>query len=316
MFDAFRGGVHPPQRKTLSENKSIINISVPQLCYIPMQQHIGVPAKPIVEAGDVVTEGQLIGEAQGFVSANVHASVPGKVIKISEELTAYSKQSTVVIEADGAFSTTGSGRAYNDFHKIDRHDLLGMIRDYGIVGLGGAAFPTSIKLAPPPEMNIDTLIVNGAECEPYLTNDDILMNTYPDEIVEGILIALKILGIKKCIIGVEDNKKSAVEALNDAIKKITTDSDITVRGLKTKYPQGAEKQLIYTILKRVVPSRGLPMDVGVAVQNVGTVYAIREAVVFNKPLIDRLITVSGGMINKAGNYKVRIGTLISDIVEE
>lgn len=316
MFDTFRGGIYPPQRRTLTKNKSITNISIPQLCYIPMQQHIGVPAKPIVEVGDIVTEGQLIGEAQGFLSANVHASVPGKVVSISEELTVYNKQKTIIIEADGAFTTTGLGRTINDFHKIARHELLAMIRDNGIVGLGGAAFPASIKLSPPAEMKIDTLIVNGAECEPYLTNDDMLMNTYPDEIIEGIEITLKILGIKKAVIGVEDNKKSAIAALNDAIKKITSDNEITVKELRTKYPQGAEKQLIYSILKRIVPSRGLPFNVGVAVQNTGTIYAIREAVVFNKPLIDRFITVSGEIINRPGNYKVRIGTLISDIVEE
>ena len=280
-----------------------------------MQQHIGVPAKPVVEAGDIVTEGQLIGEAEGSLSANVHASIPGKVVNISEELTVYNKQQTIVIEADGAFSTTGSGRAVNDYHNLDKHKLLGMIRDCGIVGLGGAAYPTSIKLDPPQEMKIDTLIVNGAECEPYLTNDDMLMNTYPDEIIEGTVIALKILGIKKAVIGVEDDKKSAIAALNNAVKNIT-DNEIIVKSLRTKYPQGAEKQLIYSILKRVVPARGLPMDVGVVVQNVGTIYAIRDAVVFNKPLIDRFITVSGDMINRPGNYRVRIGTLISDIVEE
>jgi len=314
VFNTFRGGSHPPQRKTLTKNKSIINISIPQLCYIPMQQHVGVPAKPIVEVGDIVTEGQLIGKAQGLLSANVHAPVPGKVVKISEVLTVYGKQTTIVIEADGAF-TVGSGRVVNDFHNIAGHDLLGIIRDYGIVGLGGAAFPTAIKLDPPSDMKIDTLIINGAECEPYLTNDEMLMNTFPHEIVEGIEIVLKILGIKKAVIGVEEDKKSAISALNTAIKNVK-DNEITVKGLRTKYPQGAEKQLIYSVLKRIVPSRGLPMDVGVAVQNIGTIYAIREAVVFNKPLIDRFITVSGDMINHPGNYKVRIGTLISDIVEE
>ena len=315
MFDSYRGGFFPPQRKILTENKSIINIPIPQLCHIPMQQHIGVPAKPIVEVGDIVTEGQLIGEAHGSLSANVHASIPGKVVNISEALTVYNKQQTIVIEADGAFITTGSGRAVNDYQKLTRHELLEMIKDHGIVGLGGVAFPTSIKLAPASEMKIDTLIVNGAESEPYLTNDDMLMNTYPAEIVEGICIVLKILGIKNAVIGVEDNKKSAIDALNNAIKNIT-ENKITVKRLRAKYPQGAEKQLIYGILKRVVPSQGLPMDAGVIVQNVGTIYAIREAVVFNKPLIDRFITVSGEMINRPGNYRVRIGTLISDIVEE
>ena len=315
MFDTFRGGIHPPHQKNLTKDKSTINISIPQLCYISMQQHIGTPAKPIVEVGDIVSEGQLIGEAQGLISANVHASVPGKVVNISEELTVYGKQKTIIIEADGAFTTTGSGRAVNDFRNIDRNDMIGMIKDCGIVGLGGAGFPAVVKLTPPPEIKIDTLIINGAESEPYLTNDDILMNTYPGEIVEGIQIVLKILGIKKAIIGIEDNKTSAIAALNNVIKNVTG-SEITIKILKTKYPGGAEKQLVYSLLKRVVPSHGFPMNAGVTVLNVGTIYAIREAVIFNKPLIDRFITVSGEMINHPGNYKIRIGTLISDIVEE
>jgi len=316
VFSTFKGGIHPPQRKTLTENKSIENLSIPQICYIPMQQHIGVPARPVVKIGDIVTEGQLIGEAQGFVSANVHATVPGKVIDIIESLTVYSRQTTVVIEAEGAFTTTGSNNPVNDWKSLDKLVLLGMIRDSGVVGLGGAAFPTVVKLSPPPEMKVDTLIVNGAECEPYLTVDDMLMRTYPDEIIEGIRIALKILGINKAIIGVEDNKKASIDALKEAIIRISPTENITVKKLRTKYPQGAEKQLIYSILKRVVPSRGLPMDVGVAVQNAGTIYAIREAVLFNKPLIDRFLTISGEMINHPGNYKVRIGTKISDIVDE
>ena len=314
MFDTFRGGIHPPQRKTLTENKSIINISIPQLCHIPMQQHIGTPAKPIVEVGDIVAEGQLIAEAQGAASANIHASIPGKVVKIYEELTVYGKQKIIVIEADGAFTTTGSARPVNDFRNIDRHALLGIIKDCGIVELGGEAFPVSIKLAPP-ENKIDTLLINGAESEPYLTNDDMLMNTHPNEIVEGIEIVLKILGIKKAVIGIENNKESAIASLNNAVKNITGNK-ITVKGLRTKYPVGAEKQLVYSILKRVINPGGLPMDAGGVVLNVSTIYAIREAVVFNKPLIDGFITVSGNMINQPGNYKVRIGTLISDIVEE
>ncbi len=316
MFNTFRGGIHPPERKSLSADKPLENFSVPQICYIPMQQHIGVPAKPVVQKGDFVREGQLIGEAAGFVSANVHASIPGRVIDIVESLTVYSRQTTIVIEAEGSFERTGLMSSPVDWHNTGGRVLLGKVREAGIVGLGGAAFPTSIKLAPPPEMKVDTLLVNGSECEPYLTVDDMLMRTYPDEIVEGTAIALKILGIKKGIIGIEDNKKEAINALIKSIKKESYGMDITVRKLKTKYPQGAEKQLIYSILKKVVPSRGLPMDVGVAVQNTGTIYAIREAVVFDKPLIERFITVSGKIIKKPGNYKVRLGTKISDIVEE
>lgn len=316
MFNSFRGGIHPPERKSLTADKPLENFPVPQVCYIPLQQHIGVPAKPVVQKGDFVREGQLIGEAAGFVSANVHASIPGRVVDIVESLTVYSRQTTIVIEAEGSFERTGLLSPPVDWHSTGGRVLLGKVREAGIVGLGGAAFPASIKLSPPPEMKVDTLLVNGAECEPYLTVDDMLMKTYPDEIIEGTAIALKILGIKKGIIGVEDNKKEAINALNKSIAKESYGMDITVKKLKTKYPQGAEKQLIYSILKKVVPSRGLPMDVGVAVQNAGTIYAIREAVVFDKPLIERYITVSGKIIKKPGNYKVRLGTKISDIVEE
>lgn len=316
MFNTFRGGIHPPERKSFTADKPLENFPVPQICCIPMQQHIGVPAKPVVQKGDFVREGQLIGEAAGFVSANVHASIPGRVIDIMESLTVYSRQTTIVIEAEGSFERTGLMYSPVEWQNIDGKVLLGKVRDAGIVGLGGAAFPTSIKLAPPPEMKVDTLLVNGAECEPYLTADDMLMRTYPDEVVEGTAIALKILGIKRGIIGVEDNKKEAINALNKSIKKESYGMDISVKKLKTRYPQGAEKQLIYSILKKVVPSRGLPMDVGVAVQNAGTIYAIREAVVFDKPLIERFITVSGKIIKNPGNYKVRLGTKISVIVEE
>jgi len=316
VFNTFRGGIHPPERKSLTADKPLVNFSVPQICYIPMQQHIGVPAKPVVLKGDFVREGQIIGEAAGFVSANVHASIPGRVIDIVESLTVYSRQTTIVIEAEGSFERTGLMSSPVDWQNTGGRVLLGKVREAGVVGLGGAAFPASIKLAPPPEMKVDTLLVNGSECEPYLTVDDMLMRTYPDEIIEGTAIALKILGIKKGIIGVEDNKKEAINALIKSIKKESYGMDITVRKLKTKYPQGAEKQLIYSILKKVVPSRGLPMDVGVAVQNTGTIFAIREAVVFDKPLIERYITVSGKILKKPGNYKVRLGTKISDIVEE
>lgn len=195
-------------------------------------------------------------------------------------------------------------------------DILSKIKSAGIVGLGGAAFPSSVKLSPPPEAAIDHLIINGAECEPYLTVDDTLMNTFPDAIIEGVRICLRVLGISSAVIGIEDNKSGAVQALQDALDRINPSESIRVKALRTKYPQGAEKQLIYSLLKREVPSRGLPMDVGVIVQNVGTIFAIREAVLFGKPLYERYITVSGSMINKPGNYKVRIGTTLQDIVNE
>ncbi len=316
MFSTFRGGIHPAENKNITEGIGFSNLSIPSVCYIPLQQHIGAPAKACVEVGDQVEEGQLIGTSTGFVSANVHASVPGKVIEISEMLTVYQKQRTIVIEAEGAFSSSAKTREPADFESMEPGDILSKIKSAGIVGLGGAAFPSSVKLSPPPEAAIDHLIINGAECEPYLTVDDTLMNTFPDAIIEGVRICLRVLGISSAVIGIEDNKSGAVQALQDALDRINPSESIRVKALRTKYPQGAEKQLIYSLLKREVPSRGLPMDVGVIVQNVGTIFAIREAVLFGKPLYERYITVSGSMINKPGNYKVRIGTTLQDIVNE
>lgn len=316
MFGTFKGGIHPPENKHISENKKFINLSVPQTCYIPMQQHIGAPAKPIVAVGDVVTEGQLIGEAQGFISAPVHASIPGKVVEVGEIMTANMMQTGVVIEAEGAFSSGKQQPQEISWSSLTKEAIIEKIKNSGIVGLGGAAFPTSVKLSPPPGKMIDTLVLNGAECEPYLTVDDMLMQTHPAEIIEGIRILLHVLGISKAIIGIEDNKPAAAKALKEAIAKINPKEQIEVKSLKTKYPQGAEKQLIYSLLKREVPSRGLPMDVHVVVQNVGTAFAVHEAVVLDKPLFERYITVSGSLIEKPGNYKVRVGTRISDIVEE
>jgi len=317
VFNTFRGGIHPPQRKTLTMNSSIENLSVPQICYIPMLQHEGAAAKLIVKKGDIVSEGELIGEAQGMISANVHASVPGKVVDIVESMNLNVPRTTVVIEAEGAFTTTGSSlTSVNDWKTLDRSVLLDIVQSCGVAGLGGDAFPTASKLTIPSDSKVDTLIINGAESEPYLTADDIMMRTYPHEIIEGIQIALKIIGIKKAIIAVEDNKKHSIRVLSEAVKKTIPEEKIIIKQLRSKYPQGSEKQLIYSILKRIVPVSGFSINSGVVVLNVGTIYAVREAVLFFFFLIDRLITISGDMIRKPGNYKVRFGTRISDIVEE
>ncbi len=317
MFNSFRGGIHPPQKKNLTMNAGIMNLPVPQVCYIPMIQHAGVAAKPVVEKGDVVNEGELIGLAQGDDSVNVHASVPGKVIDIIDSLLFNVHQTTVLIEAEGAFTTTGSSPAeLNDWRNKDTAILLEMIRTSGVAGLGGDAFSTAAKLTSSPGLKIDTLIVNGAESEPYLTSDDVIMKTYPNEIIEGIQITLKIIGISKAIIAVEDNKKPAIKALNEAVKQIHPEEKIVIKHLQSKYPQGSEKQLIYSLLSRTLSPSEFPRNSGVVVLNIGTIFAIREAVLFNKPLIDRFITVSGDMIHRPGNYKVRLGTRISDIIEE
>ncbi|MBN2038453.1 MAG: electron transport complex subunit RsxC [Spirochaetes bacterium] len=316
-FNTFKGGIHPSENKEITGTKEFSNLSIPQVSYIPLQQHIGKPAIPVVEIGDIVEEGQLIAKADGFISANVHSSVPGKVIEIAEYPTVYSKKGKcIVIEANGAFSSSGKTQEKILWDCLDREALLQSISDAGIVGMGGAAFPTSVKLSPPKDKKIDTLIINGAECEPYLTVDDMLMKTFAEDIIEGIRILLKVLNIDRAYIGIEKNKPYAAGNLRKSIEDKGLTDKITVVILKTKYPQGAEKQLIYSILKREVPSGGLPMEIGVVVQNVGTVFAVREAVVFGKPLFERFLTVTGKIVNRPGNYKVKIGTRISDIIEE
>ena len=316
-FTTFSGGIHPPESKRLSEGKAFSNLSVPQLCYIPLQQHVGKPAKPIVEAGEIVREGQLIGLADGFISANVHASVPGKVVQITEHPTVYSKRGMcVVIEAQGAFSTSGKPLEAASWESMSGLELLNRVAEAGVVGLGGAAFPTQVKLHPPRNRQIDALIVNGSECEPYLTVDDMLMQTFPGEIIEGVRIALKILGISTAVIGVENNKAHAIAALRKKLAEMKPTENISVAALKTKYPQGAEKQLIYSLTRREVPSGGLPMDAATVVQNVGTIFAIREAVALGKPLFERYVTVTGPCVKNPGNYKVRLGSRIADVIEE
>jgi len=316
-LNTFRGGIHPPENKHITEDIEFTNLSIPQICYIPLQQHIGKPAIPIVNIDDSIEEGQLIGRADGFISANIHSSIPGKVIKIGNYPTIYSKKGLcIVIEAEGSFSTSGRQQNIKYWEEQSKEDLQTRVNDAGIVGLGGAAFPTSVKLSPPNDKKIDTLIVNAAECEPYLTVDDILTRTFSKEIIEGIRITLRILGIETAYVGIEDNKQKAIKSFKKFLKEAYPKEKIVIKPLKTKYPQGAEKQLIYSILKREVPSGGLPMDAGVVVHNVGTIFAIREAVVLGKPLFERYITVTGKIVNKPGNYKVRIGTTISNIIAE
>ncbi len=317
LFRGFKGGIHPPENKYFSEGKEFSYVSIPHTCFIPLQQHLGKPARLVVEVGQKIEEGQLIAEADGFISANVHSSVPGKVAGIRPHPTVYSPRAQcVIIETEGAFSSSSKTGTSDNWESLPREEMLSRIKDAGIVGLGGAAFPTAVKLSPPQGKPIDTLIVNGAECEPYLTVDDMLMRTFPGEILEGIRITMKVLGVDKAIIGIEKNKPEAIAGLKNAIAEKKLSGSIALVALKMKYPQGAEKQLIKALLGREVPSGGLPMDVRSVVQNVGTIFAIREAVLYKKPLYERYITISGPIVQKPGNYKVRLGTRISDILDE
>ena len=306
----FKGGVHPPEKKELSKNREITKAPLPNKVFVSMANHAGAPAKPVVEPGQEVKTGQVIGEPTAFISAYVHSPATGRVVEIKKMLHPVLGKpiDTVVIErtADDDWELLPHG----DFERFSKEELIDTIKKAGIVGLGGAMFPTHVKLSPPPEKKIDILIINGAECEPYLTIDYRLMLEKAEDIAQGILIMKKILGVEKVIVGIENNKLDAIENMKKVLKGIAE-----ICALKTKYPQGSEKQLIYAVTRRKVPTGGLPMDVGVVVQNVGTAIAIKEAVVDGKPLIERGITVTGEGVNEPKNIIARIGSLVSWILE-
>ncbi|MBB6063001.1 electron transport complex protein RnfC [Thermosipho japonicus] len=309
-LSSFLGGVHPPENKSLSKDIPIKKAPLPEKVVVFMQQHAGAPAKPVVQVGDKVKTGQVIGEPSGFVSAYVHSPVTGKVVEVKKisNIIFGKAVDAVIIERES--EDDWELLPHGDFEKFSKEELLDIIQKAGIVGLGGAMFPTHIKLNPPKDKKIDTLIINGAECEPYLTIDHRMMLEKHEEILLGIEIVKKILNVENVYIGIEDNKIDAINLLNDKWR-----GKVTVVPLKTKYPQGAEKQLIYAVTKRSVPRGGLPMDVGVVVQNVSTMYAIKEAVIDGKPLIERGLTLTGEAIKKPGNWWVRVGTPISWIVD-
>ncbi len=309
----FERGIHPEYHKELTSNKPVTEAKLPQRIVIPLSQHIGAPCKAEVNIGDEVKKGQVIGVTTSFVSSPVHASISGKVIAIADFPNPSGKMVTsIVIESDGndqAVTFNGNDK-YMD---LGPDDFKQLIKDAGIVGLGGAAFPTNVKLSPPKEKPIDTVIINGAECEPYLTADHRLMVERSSELVDGLKILMKTLGVSNGYIGIEENKPDAVEAVRSAV---SGESNIEVYPLEIKYPQGAEKMLIKAIKGREVPSKGLPMDVGVVVQNVGTAIAVYEAVRYGKPLIERVVTITGKGIQEPKNMLVRIGTLMSDVIEQ
>mgnify|MGYP001587369892 FL=1 len=309
----FKGGIHPPDKKDIAKDRAIKEAKSPQRVVIPLSQHLGAPCKPIVSIGQEVKKGEVIGEPGGFVSAPVHSSVSGKVIAIAEFPNAMGRMiNSIVIENDGKEEWT-SLKDNPDYIKLSPDELKEKVRAAGIVGMGGAAFPTLVKLSPPREKPIDTVILNGAECEPYLTADYRLMLEKSTDIVEGLKILMRILGVNKGFIGIENNKPDAIDKMKDAAKN---ELNIEVCGLKVKYPQGAEKMLISALTGREVPPRGLPMDVRVVVQNVGTALAVYEAARYGKPLIERVVTVTGEGIKTPANLMVKIGALISDIVDE
>ena len=308
----FAGGIHPADCK-LTAPAAIEKAPLPSRVYIPIQQHIGAPCSPSVQKGDRVQTGQTIAASKSFVSAPIHATISGTVKAIAPHPHPLGKDITSIeIESDGQDQWLNPPREDRENLKKTPQELKNIIMESGCVGLGGATFPTHVKLSPPDEKPVDTLIINGVECEPYLTADDRLMVEKGKEIVEGIQLLIKILGVKEAFIGIENNKPYAIQNLQN----LTVGTQIIVTPLPVKYPQGSEKHLIKAILQREVPPPpGLPMDVGVVVQNVGTVFSIWEAVVMNKPLVERVVTVTGEGIKNPKNVLVRLGTPISELIE-
>ncbi|MCI1779456.1 MAG: electron transport complex subunit RsxC [Bacteroidales bacterium] len=308
------GGVHPNDYK-LAADAPIENLPIPDIAYISMSQHLGVPAIPVVAVGDKVKVGQLIANAGGFISAPVHSSVSGTVKKIGPVKDLSGKEvNTVTIETEGdewIDTIDRSGDIVREI-KLDSKQIIERIKECGVVGLGGATFPTCVKLSPPPGCKAEFLIINGAECEPYLTSDYRVMMEMPEQIIIGAAIMMKALGVSKGFIGVEDNKPEAIEKLGAFEKDYP---GIKVVPLKKKYPQGGEKQLIDAVVGRKVPSMGLPIATGSVVQNIGTTLAVYEAVQKNKPLFEGIMTVTGNCAPGQKNFRHRVGTPLSKIAE-
>lgn len=315
MLKTFKiGGVHPPENK-LSAGEKIKVLPVPEQVVIPLGQHIGAPATPVVQKGDNVKVGQLIAQASGFVSANIHSPVSGTVLSIDQVTDASGlSKPAVTVKTEGDEWMPGIDRSEKIEHNITqtKEDIIKSITAAGIVGLGGATFPTHVKLTPPPGNTAEVLIINGVECEPYLTADHRIMLERAEEIIIGVQILMKAIGVKRAVIGIENNKKDAIEHLQNVSGKVL---GIEICPLHVRYPQGGEKQLIMATIGRAVPSGALPIAVGAVVQNVGTALAVYEAVMKHKPLIERVVTVTGKSVKQPGNFLCRIGTPITQLIE-
>jgi Na+-translocating ferredoxin:NAD+ oxidoreductase subunit C len=310
-----KGGIHPEEHKELTEHLAIEEMPAPDQVVLPLSMHFGAPAQPVVKKKQEVQEGDVIATVEKALGATIHSSVTGTVKSIeTRPHPTMVRCNAVIIDRDPA----AAPRQYQseDWRKVTREQLLARVKDAGIVGLGGAGFPTHVKLSPPPSAKVDTLVLNGAECEPYLTTDHRLMLEEAEKVVEGAKILLKILGIKQAVIGIELNKPDAINVLNKAAQQSSGSDDLSVRvqGMEVKYPQGSEKQLIYSLTSRCVPGGGLPFDVGVIVQNISTTVAVFEAGTMQKPLYEKVVTFSGRALKRQANLKVKVGTVLSDVV--
>ncbi|MFW5705851.1 MAG: electron transport complex subunit RsxC [Bacteroidota bacterium] len=309
------GGVHPPENK-FSASAAIEVLPLPKRVFIPIAQHLGAPATVLVKRGDEVKTGQLIAKSSGFISANIHSSATGKVFKVDTVMdqSGY-KRTAVIIDTAGDEWEEGIDTSTDIVREValTKEEIIQRINDMGIVGLGGATFPTHVKMMVPQGKKAEFLIINGVECEPYLTSDHRLMLERGEEMLIGTTILMKAMGVEKAMVGIENNKPDAIEHLS----KLANDfKGITIHALKVKYPQGGEKQLIKALTGREVPSGKLPIETGCVVDNVGTAVAVYEAVQKKKPLIERVVTVTGKAAQKPSNFLVRIGTPIQDLVDK
>lgn len=315
---SFHGGLKLEGHKAISMREPIATADIPAQLILPLQQHIGEAAYPIVDVGERVLTGQIVAQAEGYVSAPVHASSSGTVTAIEKRPVAHPSGmhgTCIVIETDAKDEWCELAPHQADYKQMDPSALRNLIRDAGIVGLGGAGFPTYIKLNPGGRRQIETLILNGAECEPYITCDAMTMQESPREIIEGLLIMRHALQARQCLIAIEDNKPAAISAISDALtRQEKTFIDVVV--IPTRYPAGSEKQLIKTVTGIEIPSNKLPLHCGVVVHNIGTAVAVSEAVLSGKPLISRIVTVTGHAVARPGNYRARIGTPMHELLRQ
>ncbi len=315
---SFKGGVHPAYNKEATSTLAIVKMPLPQKVVVPMQQHIGAPCELLadvekIEKGFEVKAGQKLGDNKGFVSAPVHAPISGTVVDIGPYNHPLGmKINAVTIESDGRDEWMDNTKPAGSLDDLSVDEIRKIVREAGIVGLGGATFPAHVKLSPPEDKPIDIVIINGAECEPYLTADHRVMLEKAEEIIFGLRVMMKALGASEGIIGVENNKPDAYKLME---RLVAEEENISAFSLPTKYPQGAEKMLIYVATGRVVPAGALPMEVGVVNHNVGTAVAITQAIREGKPLVERVLTVTGSGINQPANLLVRLGTLVSEVLE-
>lgn len=305
------GGIHPDERKELSLAMPLERIPEPEILHVPVNQHIGAPCKVLVNAGDRVLKNQLLAETESGLGSAVHSPVSGQVVEIKEMVFPGKKKNNVIVIKNDNQHEKAEGTAEHREPEQSFDAFIEIVRKNGIIGMGGAGFPTYCKLNPPKDKMCDMFIVNAAECEPYLNADYRAMMEYGEKFVKAVSYILDVTGMKRAIIGIESNKPDALKKLSE----LNNDGRITVQGLKTKYPQGAEKQLIYALTKRIVPIRKLPFEVGVIVQNVGTVLAIYDAVYRNQPLTERILTVSGMGIGEPKNVIAAVGTPIEKVIE-